>query len=126
MKHLRYLKLINMVMAGMFLFFGIISVLLISVPVIIGLTQGGMGASEMAILAGAAIGSFVVLGLFAVLYFVAGRKVARGRGRVLQTILCVLSISNLPIGTAYGIFGLWVCWMNDETKIIFEEGGVLD
>ena len=98
MKHLRYLKLINMVMAGMFLFFGIISVLLISVPVIIGLTQGGMGASEMAILAGAAIGSFVVLGLFAVLYFVAGRKVARGRGRVLQTILCVLSI--LSIGSA--------------------------
>jgi len=126
MKHLRYLKLINMAMAGMFLFFGIISVLMISVPLILGLTQGGMGASEIAILGGAAIGSFLLLGLFAMLYFVCGRKVGRGRGRILQTILAVMSISNLPIGTAYGIFGLWVCWMNDETKAIFEEGGVLD
>jgi len=124
-KHLNYLKLINYLMAGMFLFFGILSVLLISIPLIIGLTQGGMGASELGILCGAALGSFLLLGVFAVLYFVAGRKVARGRGRILQTILCVLSISNLPIGTAYGIFGLWVCWMNDETKAIFEEGGIL-
>ena len=126
MKHLGYLKLLNTLMAGLFVFAGLLSALLVCVPLVLGLLQGGMGVSDIIVLALAGVVSFILCAALGVLYFITGRKVARGRGRVLQTITSILSMGSVPLGTAYAIYGLWVCWMNDETKVIFEEGGVLD
>lgn len=39
---------------------------------------------------------------------------ARGRGRILQTLYAVFSLSGFPFGTAYGIFALWVCWKAEK------------
>ena len=39
-------------------------------------------------------------------------------GRILALILCFLSLLSIPIGTALGIYGMWVL-LNDESKGIF-------
>ena len=54
---------------------------------------------------------------------VAARKVSQGRGRTLQTVLAALSLGNCP-GFLYGGYALWVCWVNPESKALFEQGGV--
>lgn len=41
------------------------------------------------------------------------------RGRILQTLVGVLSLANFPIGTIYGALALWVCWAG-ETASRFE------
>ena len=30
-------------------------------------------------------------------------------------------IGSMPIGTAYSLYALWVCWMNPETKAVFDQ-----
>jgi hypothetical protein len=42
--------------------------------------------------------------------------------RVLIIIISVLHLFHIPIGTALGVYGLWVL-LNDETRRLFETGG---
>ena len=51
-----------------------------------------------------------------------GYSIELGRGRILQTIFAALGIFNFPLGTAYGVFALWVCW--GVEKDVFDAGGV--
>jgi len=54
-----------------------------------------------------------------VLAIIAARGVMWGRGRWAQTVLALISLPSLPLGTAYGLYALWVCWWNRETKRTF-------
>jgi hypothetical protein len=125
MQHLKNLRLANLVMAGLNALVGVGFGLVYAALGVFALVSGGEdgvvpGAIMLA--AGVFVGA-LVLG-FAVLFFLAGRKVATGQGRTLQTILGVLTVANIPIGTLYGGYALWVCWMNEETKKVFEAGGL--
>lgn len=51
-----------------------------------------------------------------------GYAVEKGRGRTLQTVFAVLALFNVPLGTAFGIFALWVCWSAERD--VFEQGGL--
>ncbi len=64
----------------------------------------------------------VALLLFGMAMFalMAARGVERGRGRVSQSIIAVLSLVNLPLGTAFSLYSLWACWVNEETKSQFD------
>lgn len=42
--------------------------------------------------------------------------------KILVLILSVLHLFHIPLGTALGIYGLWVL-LNDETRRLFETGG---
>ncbi|MGA7613639.1 MAG: hypothetical protein WBX15_00530 [Thermoanaerobaculia bacterium] len=44
--------------------------------------------------------------------------------RILVLILGVLDLFNLPVGTAIGIYTMWVL-LNDETEALFRNRGVL-
>ena len=69
-------------------------------------------------LAGSIFGAVLIF-IVAALHFAVARKVENGQGRLLQTILVVFNIGNFPVGTAYGVYALWVCYMNEETKHMF-------
>lgn len=42
--------------------------------------------------------------------------------RTLTTILCVIDLLNIPIGTAVGVYGLWVT-LSPETDVLFRQHG---
>ena len=115
MKHLNQLSLVYKVMTALTVLGGLIAfgvgamvmdqpeVKSWSIPVII-------GAGVLSILIGA-------------LFFHAAGKVAQGEGRTLATVLSVLQLGNCP-GILVAGYTVWVCWINEETKAVFEAGGL--
>ncbi|MBX3246801.1 MAG: hypothetical protein KF901_06450 [Myxococcales bacterium] len=74
------------------------------------------GASEdvgIAFLGAAGATLFAGVGLAHLVVLVA---LGRGRGRALQTVLALALIVTLPLGTAYALYALWVCWLNPLTR----------
>ena len=122
MEHLKYLAWINYGFAALTGLVGVFVVLM-------GLLAGGsmlLGNASDAMV-GLVI-TVVTIGISALLVFAlaaayafAGRAVSAGKGRILQTILAILAVGNLPIGTIYGVYALWVCWANEETKARFDD-----
>ena len=116
MEHLTILKTINYIYAALFglgaVIGGVALVGLSVIPLADG-DGGGLILTFMGLMLA------VVLGLFALLHVVVGKGVEQGRFRIMQTILAVLNVSNFPVGAAYGIYALWVCWANDDTKASF-------
>ncbi|MEZ4238577.1 MAG: hypothetical protein R3F59_20970 [Myxococcota bacterium] len=119
MEHLKYLSLINYAFAALTGLAGAFLVL----GGLLGVGSMLMSSTDMVSLAIMAVSmtfASVLVVVLAVLYAVTGRRVAAGRGRILQTVLGVLALGNLPLGTIYGLYALWVCWGNEETKAAFE------
>jgi hypothetical protein len=114
MKHLRILKLLNRVYAALVFLTCLGVVAAVAIPTFAG-GRMGIGLAELSILGGV----FVIAVILGVLYLATGKLVAEGRGRILQTVMAVLSLGSAPVGTAYGVYALWVCWMNEETKALF-------
>jgi hypothetical protein len=123
-QHLTYLKYIDFVFGAFVILSGVLAIL------------GGLGMGAMMILlAGDIIMGVIYLVVFLVmgvvvlgvggLMVMTGRGLEQGRGRIVQTIisgLMVINPASFPIGTAIGAYGLWVCWMNAESKAAFEGG----
>lgn len=51
---------------------------------------------------------------------VQARSVPNGRGRIGQSALAPLHLLSFPVGTAYSLYALWVCWVNSPTKTKFD------
>lgn len=51
-----------------------------------------------------------------------GLAIKKGRGRILQTLFAALALFYFPLGTAYGVFALWVCWFAEAE--VLDQGGV--
>jgi hypothetical protein len=69
------------------------------------------------------IGAILFGALFGVFSWAHGRvarRVGEGRGRIPQTALAIFHLASFPLGTLYGIYALWVCWMNEATKTVFD------
>jgi hypothetical protein len=58
-----------------------------------------------------------LVGILSLPSVLAGWGLLKGRSwaRILTIILAILSLPNIPIGTAIGVYALWVMF-NDETK----------
>jgi hypothetical protein len=117
MNHLRILKLLNLAMGALTALCGILFLAMFVIPGLLACNDGEqMGA--VFIISGIAVTALLVgLGLA---HALAGNLVAVGRGRALQTALAVMQVSTFPVGTAYAIYALWVCWLNERTKKAFE------
>ncbi len=50
-----------------------------------------------------------------------GLSVEKGQGRTLQTVIAVIALFNFPLGTAFGIFALWVCWGAEKERFDFPD-----
>ena len=120
MQHLRILKILDFVSAGM-IALGILIVLATAAVTGFGLFAAGgveaLGAMvSVLVIDGAAI---VFLLAFLAFCVFAGQQVGKGKGRILQTLLALGSVMNCPLGTAFAGYSLWVLWINEETEAIF-------
>lgn len=50
----------------------------------------------------------------------AANGLEKGRGRLAQSLVAVLSMLGVPMGTAFGVYSLWALWVNPDTKARFE------
>jgi hypothetical protein len=121
MGHLGTLKTVNTIFAVLFYLAGVLTLLGVSLMGI--LTMGEDVVAGLIIIVAGVVGGVlcIVMGL---LYQMTGKRLVQGRWRIMQTILALLNVTNVPIGTAYALFALWVCWMNEESKAFFEESNV--
>ena len=116
MSHLGTLKLLNVILGVLML---IVAGLVLLAGVTPALLDGrGSGGELVAMAAIMVVAAGFLVGI-GVLHLVTGGKVGQGRWRIVQTVLAVINLSNAPLGTAYGVYALWVCWMNEESKRYF-------
>jgi uncharacterized membrane protein len=115
MSHLRALKWLNLVFAALFAAGSLFGLAFVAA----GVAQWSKDRE------GATM--FILFGALSVLFFTvfvavhdAGFMVAAGRGRVAQTFLALLHLVNAPLGTAYALYAMWICFINNETVFVFD------
>ncbi len=108
MNHLRLLAILDFVLGGLLLLAALGWALLYG--------AGTMLAPEPELqllfaAAGVVIGA--LLALLGILALLAGALLLGSRStgvRVLQTVVAVPHLFNMPLGTAFAVYSLWVCW----------------
>ena len=115
--HIRIFALISIV-------FGILGLLAAAI-VFVAVAGGGLISGDptpITITSIVAVAVSGIISIFAIPQIIAGWAILKFKswGRILGIIIAILNLVNVPIGTAYGIYGLWVL-MNEETEKIFKE-----
>ena len=114
MKHLKYLKIIHMLNGAFVLF---VSLCLCGGGIFF---MVGTEAEGAAVQGGILVGVSVVMFIIGVIYFTLGGKLSRGQGRLGASILGFLNMGNCP-GIFIFAYVVYVCWINAETKQIFDD-----
>lgn len=86
-----------------------------------GLISGDADAIRATAIIGPALAAFLVLTSLPGIIGGVGLLKWKGWARVLVIILAILDLFNIPIGTALGIYTLWVL-LKDETAQLFAAG----
>lgn len=125
-EHVKILGILNIILGCLGALAGL------CVLLVFGGIAGVAGASASDYDAAAAVSIVTIIGLcVAVLIFVlalpsiiGGWGLIRFKGwaRVLMIVISVLELFHIPLGTALGVYGIWVL-MSDETRQLFESGG---
>jgi hypothetical protein len=119
--HVKILGIINIVWGGLFCLGGVVMFLIFAgVAGVVGASgeHEGLNAAPWLAVLGVAVGVLLVLlGVPGVLGGW-GLMTYQGWARILVIILSILHLPNIPIGTAIGVYGLWVLF-NDDTKRLF-------
>lgn len=124
--HVRILGILNIVMGGLTALIGVVALVAMGgVGVAIGMSGAdGNGIAPFLPLIGFGIAVFfLALGLPSI---IGGWGLLRFRpwARILTLIVSVFYLFHLPIGTALGVYGLWVL-LSDEARLLFEGRGQL-
>jgi hypothetical protein len=124
--HVKILGILSMVLGGLGL------VVALGVFALFGGLAGAAGVSNSGNdgLAGAGVLAAIGLFLAGVIAVISLPQLLGGWGlinykpwaRVLMIVVSVVSLLHVPLGTALGVYGLWVLF-NDETKYLFASGG---
>jgi hypothetical protein len=119
MRHLRILKLANFALGAYTFIFGSLVFVMFVLP---GWMAWGDGEPMgwVFILAGLLV--FLLLGGLGLAHVVAGYLVSARRGRGLQTALAIIQLTSFPVGTAYALYALYACWVNEEACRAFDSG----
>jgi len=117
MAHLGTLRVMNLVYAVLDVLIGLLFLVLWGIGGILAIRDGEpMG---WLFVLGGVIACALLWGL-AMLHARVARSLPLARGRIAQTALATLQLMAFPVGTAYALYALWVCWVNDETKTRFD------
>lgn len=124
--HVKILGILNIAMGCLSAVAGVIVLLIFGgLAGVVGVSatdQDAAVAAPVIAIVGVCIAIFLlVLGLPAI---VGGWGLLKFKpwAKILVLILSVLHLFHIPLGTALGIYGLWVL-LNDETRRLFETGG---
>lgn len=123
--HVKILAILNIVLGGL----GVVGALVVLMVFggIAGLSVFGRGPHDAAaapfmVLLGGAIAIFVLIVSAPAIIAGFGLLKFRPWARILTIILSVLHLLNVPLGTALGIYGLWVL-LNRDTEVLFARAG---
>lgn len=119
--HVRLLAVLQMVFGALGLLTAIGMLLLFGgIAAIVGVAAPDEG-KFIAIPVLGAVGTFVflIIGIVSLPELIAGIGLWRERewGRILSIIVCAIGLFNVPIGTAIGIYGLWVLLSNEGASV---------
>ena len=126
--HVKLLGIFNMVIGGLGILAAIgIFALFGGLAGIVGAT----GAHDSDALVGASIMGGMGVAIAALITLLSLPQIIGGWGlikfkpwaRVLMIVISIINLIHIPIGTAIGVYGIWVLF-NDETRRLFDTGGV--
>jgi hypothetical protein len=129
-EHVKILGILNIVMGGLTALAGFVILLAtnsIAKLIVMGLQDSGDAdgarmAAPVVGLIGLLVGVFLVaLALPAILGGL-GLLNYKSWSRILMIVISGLSLLHFPLGTALGVYGLWVL-LNEETRQLLESGG---
>ena len=124
--HIKIVAFINII-------FGVLGLIAAAI-VFIAVAGGGILSGDptaITITSIVAVAVSSVISVFSIPELIAGWSLLKFKswGRLLGIIIAILDLINIPIGTAFGIYALWVL-MNEETEQIFKQhqpgGSVVD
>jgi len=120
-EHVKVLAILNIVLGGL----GVIGALIILIVFggLAGLVaadhdpDAGVGVAALGIIGTIA---FLIVFVLSVPCVIAGFGLLKFRpwAQTLTIVMSILNLIHIPIGTALGIYGLWVL-LNDQTKSLF-------
>ena len=122
--HIKIVGLINIV-------FGVLGLMAAGIVFIAvaggGILSGDADAIMITSIVAVSVSSIIVI--FSIPEIIAGWGLLKMKswGRILGIVIAILNLINIPIGTAFGIYAIWVL-MNEETEEIFQQhqaGGVV-
>ena len=121
--HVRILAILNIVMGGIGLLIGAGMLLMFGgIGMLAGAANSGDPEAILAFPIMGALGGliFVVLLIFSAPQIIGGIGLLKGQpwARILMIVVSALGLMSIPIGTALGIYGLWVL-LNEETARMF-------
>ena len=129
MEHLRIIRIIDYISGGVSVLvgFGLIVTFFLGAGLVEFLGQGdekvrtilAIVFGTVGLIAGAVL---VLLGLLSVM---AGMALCNLQvwSRIFHIVVAILNIPNVPIGTAIGIYVLWVLLVNEQTRALFDRAG---
>jgi hypothetical protein len=129
-EHIKILGILNIVMGGLTALGGLVVLLAAgSIASIIAMGLQDSGEAENARLAAPIVGVVgVIIGIFLVALAVPailggwGLLNYKSWSRILMIVISGLSLLHFPIGTALGIYGLWVL-LNEQSRQLLDSGG---
>ena len=119
--HVKVLGVLFLVSAGFLAFLAVAFPLGLG---IIGALVGRSGdpdaATGVAVMGLVGTGLGIFMGVLALVWGICGYGVLKHKSwaRIFAIILCAMSLVKIPIGTAFGIYGLWIMF-NKETEAMF-------
>jgi hypothetical protein len=119
MNHLRTLKYLNFAIGAYTFVFGALFLAMFVLPGLFAMKDGALFGAIFVLVG---ILMFVLLAALSLAHVYAGFMVSAGRGRAAQTSLAVLQLSSFPVGTAYALYALYVCWVDESSSKAFERG----
>ena len=128
--HVKILGVLNIVMGGLGALAGIIVLFVFGGLAGIAGMSAGPWANDQNAAAGASVLAIIGVCIALFLFLLALPSIIGGWGllkfrpwaRVLMIVISALHLFHIPIGTALGIYGLWVL-LHDQTRRLFETGG---
>lgn len=127
--HIRLLGILNIVMGCLTALIGI--VVLVVLGGVVGLIASPLANNDANAPLAASIVAAVGIGVAIFFLVLAAPAILGGWGllhykpwaRVLMIVVSILHLFHVPLGTALGVYGLWVL-LTDEARRLFETGGV--
>lgn len=122
-KHVNILGILCIVFGGMGLIAAaVVFILLVGTGIASGVASGEGEAMAVLSIIGIIIAGIAIISSLPSLIVGIGLLKYKQWARILGIIVAIINLPGFPVGTAIGIYGLWVLF-NDDTIRLFEQGG---
>jgi hypothetical protein len=120
-QHLKILGILNIIFGGLGICGALIVLLVFGIPAGLVVADGDQDAAWTLSILGAVGGFvFVLAAIFSLPALVAGIGLLKYRewARTWTIVASVLHVLNIPLGTALGVYGLWVMFKDETVTLI--------